>query len=495
MSPGKALPKTADTILSCNRFNMKYFLLIYLLFLFCCFTTWSQVVTPMPKSKKNTATKSSTVTIRHIIIEGNNITRRSVILREISIDPGDVILTDSIPQLTDEIRLRLFNLQLFNEVEEHTVTVADSGNVIDWYISVKERWYIIPGFSIQYADQNFNTWFVKEDHDLRRITGGITLTDKNFRGNLEQLSVTVQEGYSQGIGLSYLRPYVNKGQTHGIGFSVLASQGSQAYYNTDSNKLVYAGTYSGPILWRRFEGGLRYLYRPAYASKHSLRLNYVVYSVNDTILKLNPSYFTNGSTTARYLELSYRYEYNGVDNWNYSLTGQKIVASEITRLGFEGINFQSFAKVEAGIFRNPLPKWYCDAIFRGRLMYPQDQPYYFRNGLGSQTDYIRGYEYYIIDGTNYGLVRLDLKREIFNNTYSIPVKYFTAIPVRIYPKIFADAGYISNPVPGNSFLNNRLLYSVGIGLDIVTLYDVKFRFEFAWNHLGQNGLYLHFNSE
>ena len=128
-------------------------------------------------------------------------------------------------------------------------------------------------------------------------------------------------------------------------------------------------------------------------------------------------------------------------------------------------------------------------------MYPQAQPYYFTGGLGTQTDYIRGYEYYAIDGSNYGLLRVDLKREIFNNTYSFPVKYFTAIPLRIYPKIFADAGYVGNLYPGNSFLNNRLLYSAGVGLDVVTLYDIKARFEVAWNHLGQNGLYLHFNSE
>jgi hypothetical protein len=212
-------------------------------------------------------------------------------------------------------------------------------------------------------------------------------------------------------------------------------------------------------------------------------------------LKLDPDYYTKGSKRARFAELFYRYEYNGVDNWNYSLKGFKLVTQAVVRAGFEGINFQSYANVEAGIFRNPFPKWYTSVVFRGRLMYPQEQPYYFRGGLGTQTDYVRGYEYYVIDGSNYGLLRLDLKREIFNNTYSIPVKYFTALPIRIYPKIFADAGYIDSPAPGNSFLSNRLLYSIGVGVDIVTLYDIKIRFEFAYNHLGQNGLYLHFNSE
>jgi hemolysin activation/secretion protein len=93
------------------------------------------------------------------------------------------------------------------------------------------------------------------------------------------------------------------------------------------------------------------------------------------------------------------------------------------------------------------------------------------------------------------LVRLSLKRELFNNTYSLPVRYFTAVPVRIYPKVFFDAGYINNPTPSSYTLVNTLQYSLGVGLDLVTFYDMKVRLEYARNHLGQNGLYLHFNSE
>lgn len=435
---------------------------------------------------------TSRVRIRSINIDGNNITRQRVILRELGIHVGDVIPVDSIAYLTEQNKLRLFNLQLFNEVDQHA---ERSMNELNWYIHVKERWPVIPSLIVQFADRNFNTWWVTEHHDLRRVSGGFTLTDKNFRGNLESLAVTVEDGYTQKLGISYMRPYVNHGQTSGLGFSLSYAQSRQTYYTTDSDKLVYAGTYASPVILRQLEGGVSYIYRPAYASKHIFQLNYKDYSAGDTILKLNPEYYTNGSKEAKFVELFYRYEYNGVDNWNYSLTGFKLVTQAVMRKGFEGINFQSYANVEAGIFRNIYSRWYASAIFRGRIMYPQDQPYYFRGGLGTQTDYVRGYEYYVIDGYNYGLLRLDLKREIFNNTYSFKVKYFTAIPLRIYPKIFADAGYIDNPIPGNSFLGNRLLYSIGAGIDVVTLYDIKIRFEFAYNHLGQNGLYLHFNSE
>ena len=112
-----------------------------------------------------------------------------------------------------------------------------------------------------------------------------------------------------------------------------------------------------------------------------------------------------------------------------------------------------------------------------------------------QRDQVRGYEYYVVDGYHYGLLRLDIKRDIFNRTFATPVRYFSALPLRIYPKIFADAGYIKGAATMPNQLPDRLLYSIGAGVDIVTMYDVKIRVEFARNHLGQNGLYLHFNSE
>jgi len=453
---------------------------------------WCQDDRAMPPMKGVPGMAGEKLVISKIIIEGNKVTRNSVILRELLIKEGKTIELDSIGAVWDENELRLFNLQLFNEVDQWA---ERSGDELVWYITVKERWYYVPNAIVQFEDRNINTWWVKQNHDLRRTSDGFTVTDKNFRGNLETLAITLQDGYSQKLSLSYMRPYVNNGQTSGFGFSTSMAQSRQVYYTNDSDKLVYTGAYSGPVILKQFEGGLSYIFRPAYASKHLFRLSYKDYSIADTVNKLNPDYFADKSLRAQFLELFYRYEYNGVDNWNYSLRGLKLVSASVLRQGFEGLNFQAIEHLEAGYFSRLAPKLFSALVFRGRLMWPQAQPYYFTGGLGTATDYMRGYEYYVIDGTQYGLMRLDLKREIFNNTYSLPVRYFSAIPLRIYPKLFADAGYISNPVPGNSFLSNRGLYSYGAGVDVVTFYDIKLRFEYAWNMQGQGGLYLHFNSE
>jgi outer membrane protein assembly factor BamA len=434
------------------------------------------------------------VTVRNIVIEGNKVTRRSVILREMSVHEGDNVYVDSMPQLLNQNKLRLVNLTLFNDVDLNVVRV--NKNEVDWHLRVTERWYILPSVTLQLADMNFNSWWVEENHDLHRADVGLTIADKNFLGNLETLAATVQVGYTQKVAVNYIIPYIDKKQKSGLGFLLSAAKSQQTYYNTDSNKLLYTGDYSGPTIWQQVQAAVSYIYRPAYATRHTFQLTYEDDKVSDTVLKLNPDYYANGSTSAKFLQFLYRFELNEVDNWNYPVLGFKMVDYFIAREGFEGIKSQSYIHVEAGVFKNPFPKWFVSAIFRGRLMYPQNQPYAFEGGLGTQTDYVRGYEYYVINGSDYGVLRLDLKREIFNKTYTgIPLEYLTSVPLRVFPKIFADAGYIDSPEPGNSFLSNKLLYSVGVGLDVVTLYDLKIRLEFAYNHLGRNGLYLHLNSE
>lgn len=433
------------------------------------------------------------VVVGDIKVEGNNVTRRRVILRELNVKEGQVILQDSLEALMAQNKLRLFNLQLFNEVEQ--VIVPWRGDTVTWSIKVKERWYIIPTAILQFADRNINTWWADQDADIRRVSAGLTVTDKNFRGRHETLSVTAQGGYTKRFGLTYILPYINRDQTRGLGIVGAVAQGNQTYYTTAGNKLQFVGDYTGPHIWRSKELGLCYISRPGYAHRHTVQATYRQFDVSDTIIKLNPQYFADSSRKARFAELSYRYEYNGVDNWSYSLVGEKVVSTAVARLGADGLHQQAFVNVEAGVFREPIKNWYVAAIVRGRVMWPQDQPYFFRNGLGSATDYVRGYEYYVTDGYNYGLVRLNLKRQIFNKTYKWPVKYFSAMPVRIYPKLFFDAGYINSPKPGTNTLANTLMYSFGAGIDLVTFYDMKVRVEVSRNHLGQNGLYLHFNSE
>lgn len=58
------------------------------------------------------------------------------------------------------------------------------------------------------------------------------------------------------------------------------------------------------------------------------------------------------------------------------------------------------------------------------------------------------------------------------------------------PLLFRS-GNVHNPQPGDNSLSNKMLYSGGFDIDILTFYDIKFKLEYSFNSLGQNGLFLH----
>ncbi len=86
-----------------------------------------------------------------------------------------------------------------------------------------------------------------------------------------------------------------------------------------------------------------------------------------------------------------------------------------------------------------------------------------------------------------------LKKKII--AFDIPVpfrnKIVPKIPFQFFAKTFADAGYSYNKFAGDTRLGNKLLYTGGFGLDMLTLYDINFSFEYSFNQLGQKGLFLH----
>ena len=55
-------------------------------------------------------------------------------------------------------------------------------------------------------------------------------------------------------------------------------------------------------------------------------------------------------------------------------------------------------------------------------------------------------------------------------------------------------GFSYNKEQFNTKLGNKLLYTTGFGLDVVSLYDTTLRLEYSFNQLGENGLFLHAKS-
>ncbi len=106
---------------------------------------------------------------------------------------------------------------------------------------------------------------------------------------------------------------------------------------------------------------------------------------------------------------------------------------------------------------------------------------------------MRGLEYYVVDGVAGAIGRATARNEIFSFAFKNPVKSQThnLIPFRFFLKAYGDLGYAYSKNAGNSLLNNRMLKTWGLGLDIVTIYDVVFKIDYSFNQLGNSGFFIH----
>lgn len=432
--------------------------------------------------------------IKSITIEGNRKTKTNVILREMSIKIGDTLSSDSLESVLQLNYQRLYNLNIFIDINLKVEIIEDS--LLTIKVALKEQWFILPQADIQLADRNINVWWNEQNHDLSRVNLGLYAVHKNLTGRLDKLTLSTHFGYTQQLAVSYFRPYIDKQQKQGIGFGLGFSRSKELAFATAKNKLLFARQENN-FLYNNFFANASWYYRPAYHMRHIVSLGFNSYKVGDTILQLNPDFFAEQSKQLQYAELAYRLEYNGVDNWNYPRKGLKIVSNIASRWGVKGMQYQALANIELGLFTRLPHRFLASFVFRGHTLFTDNQPYFLQAALGYKTNYVRGYEYYVAEANRFAIGRFSLKYEaVKHNFQNLPFRYLPKLPVWMYPKIFCDLGYASNPkiLPSNT-LANTFLYSFGVGLDIITAYDLKLRIEFAYNHLGENGLYLHANSE
>jgi hypothetical protein len=127
------------------------------------------------------------------------------------------------------------------------------------------------------------------------------------------------------------------------------------------------------------------------------------------------------------------------------------------------------------------------------VKFPFEQPFINQRLFGYSDFYLRGLEKYVIDGVAGFLSRQSLRHELirFNIPTYLKSRSHDHIPIRLYARIFGDMGYsyIKNELANS--LNNRMLYSAGFGIDLVSFYDFILRVDYSFNQLGQNGLFLH----
>lgn len=427
--------------------------------------------------------------ISNVSFEGNEITKEQVLLRELTFLPGDSVHFAALDSLLEDNRKRLVNLRLFHHVNY-------AYNCIDGQLQItfilQERFYLYPIPIFDIADRNFSAWLEKKD--LSRLDYGLSVARKNFRGKNEELRLRLQHGFNRRIEFVYRNPYLFPGLKLGADVGITDYRSRTISYNVVRNKQAFYEQEQGLPIHRLSVFGSIY-HRENVQQQSVFRLAYQFEEISDTVAVLNPAYFEAGITNRKSVRMDLIRVVNLRNNFVYPLTGSyfEVGAGQAFFLKNTGSPFTAF-RAKYVTYRRLSEKFYYTVGAEAQARLSKNYAFTDNVALGYRSQ-VRGYELYVIGGQHYGLFKQGLTRELFN-LEGIKLKFIknpklNSVPLAVYLNAFTDAGYtVDNYFDEQNPLTNRLLFGSGLGLHIVTFYDIVGRVEYTFNREGDRGLFL-----
>ena len=437
------------------------------------------------------------ITVSTIVLSGNTKTQNHIIIRELSFEKNVSYATGDLDKRIEKSKENLVNLKLFNFVTINKTENKDSTAIT---IEVIEKWYIWPYPVFEISERNFNTWwkeFADNNYsDFSRLNYGVSFNWENFRGRNELLKLKIRKGFKEHYLLAYEVPYFNKNKTIGINTNLQFFRRKKTHFSTEENKLTYieSDTFSSID----YDLNTEITYRKNLHQKHKLKFTYLQSTITDSIAILNPNYLGNSLSNTSIYSLSYIFEYENRDYINYPLHGFALSFGAKKYLS-EKANVKHFEfATKLDKYIEPYNRFYIGSSFKAKYSTEGEQPYFIQKALG-YDHYVRGYEYYVVDGQSYWLSKTAAKYALIEKTtFDIPyvkMKQFNKSHYSLYLGVFSDLGYaIDNQNQEQNSINNSLLWGKGIALDYVTYYDKLLRIEYSINALGEKGVFLHFSS-
>ncbi len=438
------------------------------------------------------------IVVHEVKIIGNIRTKEKIIFREMSIKAGDTLQTENLSNLLEADRKKIFNTNLFVTVKVTSQTIDNQQ--VDVTVEVKERLFFVALPVFYLADRNFNEWWYERNHDLRRTIYGVYGKHSNLTGNNDQLKIRAEAGFIPNFEIAYSTPYLDKTLQTTLLVGAFYGINKTMVYRTDKDKFVFKESEKRQRERLNFYAVVSR--RTGFFQNQLLQLSYQQIQIADTIARLNPNYFLNGRTQQKYFLLNYAYIYDRRDNRQYALKGYR-VSFDATKSGLlpsDNINLFSLSASYSHFFKIR-GKFYANYSLRGRASFPEKQPFLQTQGLGYRNDLVRGYELYVIDGQSYGLLKTNAKYQLFDRVFDLKrflkVRQFNTLPVAAYLNAFLDVGYARNNFPklNNTILGNRELVGGGIGLDVVSWYNVVGRLNYSINGLSEKRFFLNLSRE
>jgi len=473
------------------KYKPAYRTICLVILLFVASFTFAQI-------RENPENQPDITRVDSISIYGNKITRDQIILREIIFAVGDSVGINRLDTLMLRSKENLMNTSLFNFVDINR-RFNDPGHasaVIE--VSVTERWYIWPMPILKISDRNFNVWW--ETKDLSRLSYGLNIDWRNFRGRKENLILKLQWGYNRVAMIQYLIPYMNWKKTLGMGFGFGYGRQRETAYQTTNNKQDFFLEPDG-FARQDISAFGQFLIRRNIYNTHRFELSYSHHRFSDSLVRVNENYSIDNAATVQYISFDYLFKCDHRDFKAYPLKGYYF-DFEIIKHGLWTFNKNTLNTFHLLATYRKFWKMHPRIFFATGLNGKASsglQPYFILRGIGYDRDIVRSYEYYLVDAQHFAILKNNFKFAIIpqqvRNINFIRTEKFSKIYYALYMNLFFDAGYgFYNQDFGQETndLQNAFLIGYGAGIDFVTYYDIVLRFEFSVNKMNETGFFIHF---
>lgn len=436
------------------------------------------------------------VVVKNIVIKGNKQTREKVILIELDFRKGDTLSVKDLGKQIERNKKRLLSRGLFNFVNFNIKDWNYETGELYFEITVIENWYIYPSIILEFADRSFNVWWKDQNFALDRVNYGLRLDHFNLTGQRDKLKLKFQRGYQYKYEAEYIVPNIYDGW--GLGANILFSENREIGYKTIDNKINFVKLEDERVLLNRLRTGVSFSKRNTVYLNQVLRFEVTRFRVDTAISKrLNPNYLLNGRQKMTYGLLSYTMEY---DKRLYPVypEGGYYIFFDVKKFGVNSksdynnltmeIEGQHYIKLTERLYLGNRAKVKFN-LHRAKLAYINN------NSIGYGGNNLRGYELYVMDGSDYGIassaLRYQFWKKIVNFGKYMPVKAFKLLPIAANIRCVYNTGFAYEPTyKATNDLNNKWLNGYGVALDILMLNNYLFAIEYNFNQIGDRGLYL-----
>jgi len=452
----------------------------------------------------------SFLTISGVEITGNKLTRDRIIIRELDFKIGDSMANFPLggkfgmgeakynSKDSSELHLRMkysrdnvINTKLFLTVNFTLKQKQDNRYTLLIDVTERHYWWIFP--IVKLEAPNFNEWI--RDPSWSDLSMGAFFSHNNLWGKSHQTSIAAYFGKSYSFLLGYYIPWIGKGEKVGM---LLAAAYRNLYtveYGSFENNRQMLYDYNS---LQEVRAAAAFTFRPGLYNYATVKVTGSYIGISDSLYQLDTNFLAGKAKENISLSLYIDYYYDSRNNKSYPLQGNLLrvfidkqglgIFDRELDLFYYGIDFHFYQKIGK--------RFYVAEMVKAVNSTGENYPYYYQQSLTANKNFIRGFDLYTVKGDQMYYFRSNIKYELVKPSVKKAKKdtknKFKNLQYAFYLNVFGDAGYVRNKFTTDNPLNNKMLFSAGIGIDFVTYYDLVLRFEYAFTSVPSNGFFFGF---